>query len=155
MRIFCSAGIFNYIRVTKSHFMKTKTLLLGSLVGGIAFFFLGWLLYGILLEPIMSANCNTSLNRPMEEMVWWALIASNVLWGLMVTLVLHWSQAKGFVASAMSAAYVGAILALAFDLSTYSMTTVYSNLTVILADVFTNTIMFALVGGILSFFNRK
>lgn len=69
-----------------------KRTLIGGIVGGVAFFFLGWLVYGILLLDFYNANGNQSINRPMEEMVWWALIASNLFSGFLVAIVFDWTN---------------------------------------------------------------
>jgi hypothetical protein len=66
----------------------------GSVFSGIAFFFLGWLVWGILLAGMMESMYNPALNRPENEMIWWAMIVSNLTLALMVTLVLNWASAK-------------------------------------------------------------
>ena len=58
--------------------MKITKIVIGGIVGGISFFFLGWLIYGVLLMDFMSEFSNTTFNRPEEEMVWWAMILSNM-----------------------------------------------------------------------------
>jgi hypothetical protein len=135
--------------------MKTKGLLLGTLIGGLSMFFLGWLIYGILLSPLMQGNCNNSINRPMEEMVWWALVSSNLLWGLLITLVLHWTKSTSFFSALINSAYLGCLLALAFDLSQYSMTTMFNNPAIILVDALGNVVLFAASGGLVSLVMKK
>ena len=63
-------------------------ILRGTLFGGIAFFFLGWLVWGILLMNYTMENSNTALNRPDNEMIWWALILSNLVLAALQTLTL-------------------------------------------------------------------
>lgn len=66
-------------------------ILKGTLIGGVLFFFMGWLIWGILLSGFMAENTNQAFNRPENEMVWWSLILSNLLLGLLMTLVLKWA----------------------------------------------------------------
>jgi len=66
-------------------------VLRGTLFGGIAFFFLGWLVWGMLLASTMETMYNTTLNRPDNEMIWWAMIASNLVLALLVTLAMNWA----------------------------------------------------------------
>ena len=129
--------------------MNTKNLLLGTLLGGVSFFFLGWLLFGIVLEPIMSASCNTSINRPMEEMLFGPLILSNLLWGLLVTLALGWNQQKGLMGGLKTGAIVGVVVSAGIDLSFYAMTTFFSGLSAVAMDVMANTLLYAIVGALL------
>lgn len=67
--------------------MKTKSLLLGTIVATVALFLLGMIIYGMALESFMAANTNRSAGRPMEEMQMWAIVVSNLVWGLLLSLI--------------------------------------------------------------------
>ena len=121
-------------------------ILRGTVFGGITFFFLGWLVYGMLLSDFMSANSNSCAARPEAEMIWWALIVSNLVLALFLTLVLNWSGAKGVAVGIKTGAIFGLLLGLSMDLSFYSMTNMFSNLSVLLVDVIVYAIMLAVVG---------
>ena len=121
-------------------------VLRGTVFGGISFFLLGWLLYGILFMDFFSANMNQSANRPVEDMIWWSMIVSNFVTALLLTLILKWSGAKGFPDGLKTGAIFGFLLALSLDLSFWSMTTMYNNFGTLLADVAVNTFMLAVVG---------
>jgi hypothetical protein len=129
--------------------MNVKTLLLGTLLGGVSFFFLGWLIFGILLEPIMRDNCNTSINLPMEEMRFGPLILSNLIWGLLLSLSLDWNQQKGLMGGLKTGALIGFIVAAGMDLSFYSMTTFFNSITGVAIDVLANTLLYAIAGAVL------
>ncbi len=129
--------------------MNTKNVLLGTLLGGVSFFFLGWLLFGILLEPITKANCNTIINLPMEEMRFGPLILSNLLWGLLVSLALSWNKQTGLMGGLKTGAIVGFVVSAGIDLSFYSMTTFFNSLSAVAIDVLANTLLYALVGAVL------
>ena len=118
----------------------------GTVFGGIAFFFLGWLVYGILLMDFMSANLNACANRPEAEMVWWAMILSNLVLALLLTIVLNWSRASGWMDGVKTGALFGFLMGLSMDLSFYSMTTMYNNVSVVIVDVIVYTVMLAIVG---------
>lgn len=121
----------------------------GTLFGGIAFFLLGWLIYGVLLMGYMTANTNQCANRPMEEMVWWALILSNLLNALLLTMILNWSGAKGFIDGLKTGALWGILYASSIDLSFWSMMKFFNNFLVLVVDVLANTLMMAVIGMII------
>ena len=120
-------------------------ILRGTIFGGIAFFLLGWVVYGMLLSGFMESNSDTSLNRPDTEMVWWAMILSNFILGLLVTLVLNWSGAKSVASGLKTGALFGFLLSLTMDLMMYSMTTIY-NFTALIVDVITMAVLLGIIG---------
>jgi hypothetical protein len=126
--------------------MKTQKILVGTLTGGVVLFLLGWLIYGILLKDYMAANCNTEGSRPMDQMIWWALILSNFTWGLLLSTCIYWFGVFSPSAGGRVGAVLGLLTGLAFDLGMYSMTTMYLNANVIIVDVIAYVIMFALAG---------
>ena len=121
-------------------------LLRGTVFGGIFFFLLGWMLYGILFMDFFSARMNQCANKPDGEMIWWAIIVSNFVTALLLTLILKWSGAKGILDGLKTGAIFGILLSLSLDLSFWSMTTMYNNFWTLLADVAVNTFMLAVVG---------
>lgn len=121
-------------------------ILRGTIFGGIAFFLLGWLVYGILLLDFMSANSNSCASRPDAEMIWWAMIVSNLVLALFVTVVLKWSGAKSVTDGLKTGAIIGFLIGLSMDLSFYSMTTMFNNLTALIVDVLVYTILLGIVG---------
>ena len=118
----------------------------GTVVGGIAFFLLGWLVWGILLMDFSKANYNQTIYLPENEMIWWAMIVSNLVLALLVTLALNWAGAKSIVDGLKIGAIVGALYALSVDLGMYSMTTVISNLTAVVVDTLAYTVVTAVCG---------
>jgi hypothetical protein len=72
-------------------------ILRGTVFGGIAFFFLGWLMWGILLMNFSKVNYNQAIYLPDDGMIWWAMIVSNLVLALLVTLALNWAGAKTIV----------------------------------------------------------
>ncbi len=121
-------------------------ILRGTVVGGVAYFLLGWLLYGVLLMNYMSANMNQCAALPMGEMVWWAMVVSNLLSALLLTLVLIWSGAKKILDGLKIGAIVGILFASSIDLSFWSMTRMFNNFGVLLVDVVAATLLASIVG---------
>jgi len=121
-------------------------VLRGTLFGRIAFFFLGWLVWGMLLMDFSKANYNQTIYLPDDGMIWWAMIASNMVLALLVTLALNWAGAKTIVDGLKFGALVGGLYALTTDLGMYSMTNVISNLGAVVVDTLAYATVTAIVG---------
>jgi hypothetical protein len=121
-------------------------ILRGTLIGGVVFFLLGWLVYGILLADFMMSNYNQCPNRPMEEMIWWAMLLSNLIYAFFLTLILKWSGAKGLIDGLKTGALVGFLFAATIDLSFYSMTTMFNSFGALLVDLIVSTFMATIIG---------
>jgi hypothetical protein len=121
-------------------------ILRGTLFGGICYFLLGWLVYGILLMDYFTANINQCANRPMDEMVWWAMIVSNLAATLLLTLIMHWRNARGIYDGLVTGAIFGALFTAIIDFSFWSMTTMYSSIATIIVETLVSTGFFAVVG---------
>jgi Na+/pantothenate symporter len=126
--------------------MKTSKILTGGIAGGITFFLLGWVIYGMLLMDYTTANYNQCASRPMQEMIWWALILSNLAFGFLLSVVFSWSNTTGAVAGAKVAVIIGLLLSVSMDFSYYSMSTMFSNLTAVFVDIIVFTVMSAITG---------
>lgn len=124
-------------------------ILRGTVFGGIAFFLLGWLMWGILLMDFSKANYNQAIYLPDDGMIWWAMIVSNLVLALLVTLALNWAGAKTIVDGLKLGALVGGLYALTTDLGMYSMTNVILNLTAVAVDTLAYALVTAVTGMII------
>ena len=124
-------------------------ILRGTVFGGISYFLLGWLVYGIVLMGFMSANMNQCAARTDGSMVWWAIILSNFSAALLLTLILKWFGAKGIQDGLKIGALFGFLFALIVSLSSWSMTTQYMNLGVLFVDILVSAVLFAVIGMII------
>ncbi len=120
-------------------------ILRGTVFGGITYFLLGWLVWGILLMDFMSANMNQCAART-DTMIWWAMIVSALAGTLLLTLILKWAGAKGVIDGLKYGALFGVLYASVVDLSSWSMTTMFNNFGVLMVDVLVSTVVFAVVG---------
>lgn len=134
---------------SKFNKMKTNKILLGGITGGVALFLLGWVIYGILLMNFAMTNFNQCMNRPMQEMVWWSLILSNLALGFLISSIFSWSGTTGFMAGAKAGGTIGLLLSLSMDLSFYSMTTMYINPSAIIVDVIAYIVYLAIAGAVI------
>jgi hypothetical protein len=130
--------------------MSTNKLLIAGLLGSVTAFILGWLFYGTLLMGFFEKNAGsaTGVNRPMEEMVWWAMILGHLAFGYLFALIFgRWASISTFVTGAKAGAVIGGLMALMFDMIMYGSTNI-SNLTAALVDVVVMVVTGAIVGGV-------
>jgi hypothetical protein len=129
--------------------MDTKKLLMGTIVGGIAYFILGYLIYGMALMSIMAEHSNASCMRAETDMIWWAMIVGNLGFAALLTSVCLKSGVDTFGAGAQAGAMIAFLVSLSVDLMMYSTTTLMTDTTGIIIDVIASTVMGAIVGGII------
>ena len=131
--------------------MNAKKFLIGTLVGGIAFFFLGYLIYGLALSSFFMKHSTAVAGsmRGMADIIWWALILGNFAMGALVTYVLlKAGKATSFGNAAGTAAAVGFFVALSTDLIHYATENGF-DLTSMAVDVIVGLVMYAIAGGII------
>ena len=121
-------------------------ILRGTIFGGIFYFLLGWLVYGILLMSYYTANSNQSLNRPQGEMIWWSMVAATLLAALFLTLILYWSKAGKITDGLIKGAIFGALFTGMNDFSFWSMTTMFGTFVPIFVDLIVSSVIFGLTG---------
>lgn len=121
-------------------------ILRGTVFGGITYFILGWLIYGIILNAFMQNNLNQCAARPDDAMIWWPMIVASLVLALFLTLVLKWTGANGIMDGIKTGALFGLLFGISVDLSNYSMSTTFNNLSAVFVDVVVWVIMQALVG---------
>lgn len=126
-----------------------KQTIIGGVAGGVAFFFLGWIIFGMILMDFYMANGNQCANREEADFVWWAMIASNLAYGYFLALIFQWTNTSGFMNGAIKAGIMGLLLMGSFDLGMHAMTTWFIGKRLLVADILANGVFSALGGGII------
>ncbi len=131
--------------------MDTKKFLIGTLVGGIAFFFIGYLIYGMALMSFLNHHSTAPPGsmKSMSDFVWGALILGNFASAALLTYIF---LKLGNINSFGSGAGVGAVIGFLVSLSRDSIEYATGNnldLTGVVADVIAGMILTALAGGII------
>jgi hypothetical protein len=112
--------------------MKNNKYFLAAILGGVAYFLLGWIIYGMLLMKFMTshsglpADIQSKVFRPQAEMNMGLMIVSNLLYGFLMATILNWGNARSAMAGAKMAGIVGLLVAASFDLMFYSMSYMYT-----------------------------
>ncbi len=129
--------------------MDTKKFLTSTLVGGIAFFFIGYLFYGVALMGFFAEHAGGGPAKTMEEMVWWALILGNMAQGALLSYIfLRWANISSFAAGASAAAILGFFMGLGMNMIRFATSNAF-DLTASLVDVGVAAALNGLAGGII------
>ncbi len=135
--------------------MNTKKVLIGGIVGGIAYFLMGWLIYGVLLMDFMTSNSTAGVMKTQDQFIWSALVVSNLIYGLLMSYVIN---AVGHITSsgkgAITAATTGLLVVAGYDLGMYATSNV-STMNVVLADIAAVTVMSFIAGAIIVMVSNK
>lgn len=131
--------------------MNSQKFVIGGIVGGIVYFLLGWLTYGVLLKDYMESNMNkTGIMRADDAMIWWALIVGQLLMGFLMAYIIGKSGARTAGSGAMIGFVVGLLMCLAIDLTMYATTTIFADTKSIAIDVAISSVMGAIVGAVVA-----
>jgi hypothetical protein len=124
----------------------TQRLVLGTLVGGVVLTLLGYLVYGVVFADFFAANAGSATGVPREPFNFVALVAGQLAWGAVLTLILTWGSVASVGQAVKVAAVTGLLFMLGIDLTMYGTTNV-QNLTATFADAILASVLFAVAGG--------
>ena len=134
--------------------MDTKKLLLGTLVGGVAFFFLGFLFYGLLFMDFFLNNAGSATGVYKEEPEYVTLILGNLATAFFFTYIfIRFGNVGSFGDGLKTGATIGFINSLGFNLIMLGTANI-STLTSSAVDVVVFTTMGAIAGGIIGIMIR-
>ena len=131
--------------------MDSKKFLIGTLVGGITLFILGYLIYGLALMSFFTQHsvAPSGSMKAMSDIIWWALILGNLASGALLTYIfLKMGNVNSFGSGAGTGAAIGFFLSLSIDLMNYALQNSF-DLTALFADVVIGIVMTAIAGGII------
>ena len=92
----------------------------------------------------MIANYNQCFMN--KDMIWWALIVSNIAVGLLFSTVFSWAKTTGIVDGAKGAAIIGCLVTVFIDLQFYSMSSMFNGIGIVAVDILLSTVVFAIGG---------
>jgi site-specific recombinase len=124
--------------------------IVSAVAGGIVMFILGFLIYGLALDPWMKANIAEYAGLMKETPDFIALAGMNIVWaGLIAFVADNWAKARDF-GSGMK---VGGILmffaAIAMNLGYTAFWNLFQSVLVPLVDSVVMTFMGVVVGGVI------
>ncbi len=136
--------------------MNSKKFLIGGIAGGIAFFLLGWLVWGMLLMDFMKSHSNSSSGvfRTEADMVWWAMVVGNLAMGFLLSYVLSKASINTAAGGISTGAVIGLLMSASIDCTMYAQVNLFDT-TSMIADIGASTVVTGIVGGIIGWINGK
>jgi hypothetical protein len=125
--------------------MNTK-LILATLAGGILYFLLGWLIYGVLLMDFSMANTTqyAGLMKEMPDLL--VLFLGNLSFALLMAWIFQkWANISSAGSGFSAGLFIGFLFAVTVDFMFYSMMNLYS-ITMVIVDIITTSVMSAIIG---------
>jgi hypothetical protein len=136
-------------------------ILAAALAGTLVFFLLGYVIYGILLDPILKNYMNHFpglMKEPMPDLI--LLFAWNFVMAFLFALVFdRWAGVRTFMGGLQAGAILMFLIALMTDLSALAFMNLWSGLAGVVIDVLAATVLGAIaagvIGWVLGFMDRQ
>ena len=130
--------------------MNSKNYFLAGILGGIVYFLLGWLVYGMLLMDYMEENAGLALGVNRVDMLLWSIGLGSLLYGFFLSYIFSClGQIKTAAAGAKSGAWVGFFVAGAIDFTKYGTTNI-TTLNAVAVDILAATVMASITGAVVA-----
>ena len=129
-------------------------LLAATVAGGVAFFVLGFIIYGLILDPtVMKPNMNPDAAKLMKDPpVWVFLVLANFVSAFLLAYIFDkWATISTFVGGLYGGAVVFFLMALSFQLMFAAFMNVSTSYIPAVADVIGSTVLGGLAGGVIGF----
>lgn len=119
--------------------------------GGISFFIVGFLVYGLFLDPMFTRpNIAEYAGLMKEPPSWIPLVLSNLVIAFLFAVIYEcWAGIKTFATGARAGAIICALIALYFDLSFFAFMHLFKNFIPLLADVAGGIVLGVVAGGVI------
>ena len=131
--------------------MNFKKIAIASVAGGLVFWLLGGLIYGMLLTGFMEEHAAGTMTnmRGNDDMILWAMIIGNLLQaGLLAYIYDHWANISTFMGGAKAGALIGLLIAGSVGFIGYAVFS-GSDVTWVITDMVVHAVMSAIAGGVI------
>ena len=129
--------------------MTLQRLALGTVVGGLVLFLLGYLVYGVLFASFFATNVGTATGVTREPFNFVALLLGQLAFAAILTMIFSWSAVRSAGQGAKIGALAGLLFFLGIDLTLYATTNVQS-LAASLVDPLLAALLFAVSGAVIA-----
>ena len=130
--------------------MDTRRLLIGTLVGGVTVFVLGYLIFDLAFGAFYSANAGSATGVPRETQLVWAVALGSLSYGALLALTIAARAGSSDIGTGVKiGALVGFLLWFTADFILYGVENV-SNLTRTIVDPVLEGVRAGISGGVIA-----
>ena len=129
--------------------MDIKKIAIGTVVGGIVLYVLGFLIWEMLFADFFEANSGTATGVDREVPVMWAMILGTLIYAEAITFGIDSRNAVSIVDGAIIGAVIGIWIWGTADLIIYSLTHL-NTLTNVVADIVLEGVRGAIAGAVVA-----
>jgi uncharacterized membrane protein len=130
--------------------MDAKRIVVGTIVGALVIYALGFLIFNVIMESFYAANMTSVPGVFHESQIQWAIIVGEIGSAALLTLgILSQRGTPTLRTGAITGAVVGFLLWVTADFVYYGLANVWT-LTVVIVDPFVEAIHFAISGAIVA-----
>ena len=129
--------------------MLTRVLA-ATVAGGIAFFVLGFVIYALILDPmLMKPNMNEFPGLMKPEPLWVPLVLSNFVSAFFLAYIFdNWASIRTFAGGVRAGAIIYFLMSLAFQLMFIAFMNIHKNYIPPIADILGSVVLGAIGGGV-------
>ena len=135
--------------------MDTKRLIIGSLVGGITLYVLGYLIWELAFADFFAANAGSATGVERDPPLLWAVALGVVAFAALLTLAIETRAGSATIVDGLKiGAIVGFLMWFSVDFIRYGFSNV-ENLTATIVDPLLEIIHAGIAGGVIAAVLRK
>ena len=128
----------------------TKRFAVAAAAGSVTMLLVGSLLYGVVFAGLFREGALTipGVMKEQPDILW--IVAGQVGFGILTTLIVTWRGANSFMKGASTGAIFGFLMAIGYDFAQYGTSNLWS-LTATLLDPFITALLVGSAGGVIGF----
>jgi hypothetical protein len=136
--------------------MSTKKLVIGGIVGGVAMFLLGWLIYGKLLMDFMTQQHGmpAPIGVYRAEPLMLYIVLGNIIGGFFIAYIFLKTNTTTLFSGLFLGGVMGLLIAASMDTLMYGLTHLMSRKGIVI-DVAAACVLWALSGAVVGFIFSK
>jgi uncharacterized membrane protein len=130
--------------------MMSRRFIFAAVAGSVTMLLVGFLLYGFAFAGLFREGALTipGVMKQPPEILW--IVAGQVGFGILITLVISWRGATSFADGALTGALFGFLMAIGYDFAQYGTSNLWS-LQATLFDPFITAVLIGSAGGVIGF----
>ena len=126
-------------------------IIAATIAGAIAIFIVGFVVYGLVLDPmVMRPNVIEYAGLMKDPPSWIPLVLANLVLAFLLSVIFDkWAGIKTFASGASAGAIIVFLMTLYFDLSFFAFMHIFKNYIPMLADMAGGIVLGAVGGGVI------